>query len=137
MKRVLLFVLLSSVALAAAAQQPPSSSVEVRANQIMLPAQAFPVIPDQLAAFTGVYHLSNGETMYVHKAGRLMYARVGERPAKKLVASAANMFVAIDEKMRVSFDDAGNGGMDCELLMVIPRTLSSIGGAEVIRLSSR
>ena len=137
MKRVLLFVLLSSVALAAAAQQPPSSSVEVRANQIMLPAQPYTVYPHQLDEFVGAYYLNNGETMYVRKAGRNMYARVGDRQAQKLVASAANEFVAVDQQMRVSFDTDENNGIDCELLMVVPRRLSSTDGAEFIRLTSR
>ncbi len=61
MKRVLLFVLLSGVALAAAGQTQPSQSVEVRGSQFQLPAQPYPAVQRDLAEYTGAYHLSNGE----------------------------------------------------------------------------
>ena len=137
MKRVLLFVLLSSVALATAAQDSTSSSVEVRGSQFQLPSKAYPVFPRDLDAFTGAYHLSNGERMTIRKAGRRMYADIGNRPTKEMVAIGPSEFVALDRQVRMSFEENNGGDMTGDLLMVVPRTLSGVGGTEMIRLTSR
>jgi hypothetical protein len=135
MKRVLLFVLLSSVALATAAQTP-QTSVEVRGSQFQLPAKAYPMFPRDVEYFAGAYDLSNGETMYLRKAGRRLYAEIGNRPAKELVAVSPNEFVALDRQARMTFEENA-GGMTGEVLMIVPRKISSIGGSEVVRLSAR
>lgn len=136
MKRVLLFVLLSGVALAAAGQTPPSQSVEVRASQFQLPAQAYPVVQRDLEDYTGAYHLSNGERMFIRKAGRRMYAEIGYRPRKELVAIGANEFMALDRQVRMSFVQDDEGEMTGELSMVmrVPRTLGDAGGFDIIRV---
>jgi hypothetical protein len=137
MKRVLLFVLLSGVALTSAAQTPEGASVEVRGSQFQLPAQTYAMFPRDLENYTGAYHLSNGERMYIRRAGKRMFAEIGTRPAKELVATSANEFIALDRQVRMSFQENAGGDMVGDLLMVVPRTYSQLGGSDVIRLSVR
>jgi hypothetical protein len=136
MKRVLLFALLSAVALASAAQTPEGASVEVRGSQFQLPSKAYPVFPRDLDNFAGTYQLSNGETMKLRRAGARMYADIGNRPAKKLVAISANEFIALDRQVRMTLTETDDGGMAGEMLMVVPRTYSDLGH-DVVRLSVR
>lgn len=134
MKRVLLFVLLSSVALAAAAQDQ-TSSVTVRGSQIQLPERAYPMFGSELGQYKGAYYLSNGEKMIVRQDGRRLTAEVGNRPAKQMVAISPNEFVALDSQLKVRFEgDAFD--MSTELWMSVPRTISGIGGSDVVRLVS-
>jgi hypothetical protein len=136
MKRVMLFALLSAVALASAAQTPEGSSVEVRGSQFQLPSKAYPVFPPELDNFTGTYQLSNGEIMKLRRAGARMYADIGNRPEKKLVAISANEFIALDQQVRMTLTETDDGGMAGEMLMVVPRTYSDLGH-DVVRLSVR
>ncbi len=133
MKRVLLFVLLSGVALAAAAQDAPSSSVEVRGSQFQLPETAYPLFGNEIGAYTGTYQLSNGESMHIRRDGRRLFATVGSRAPTELVALSNDRFVARDQQLRLSFEDVAFQ-TQCELQMLVPRALSSTGGFEVIKL---
>lgn len=137
MKRVLLFVLLSGVALASAAQTPEGSSVEVRGSQFQLPSKAYPMFPRDLDNYTGAYLLSNGERMYLRRAGTRMFAEIGNRPAKELVASSANEFIALDRQVRMTLEENAGGDMTGEMLLVVPRTYSDLGASDVVRLSLR
>ena len=136
MKRLLLFFLLSGFVLASAAQSAPGLSEEAQGGQFALPAQPYPIFPRDLETYTGAYLLSNGERMTLRQAGRRIYAEIGSRPAKELVASAPNAFVALDRQVRMRFDDQDNGDTTGELLMITPRTLGQLGGG-VVRLSVR
>ena len=136
MKRVLLFVLLSGVALAAAGQTSPSQSVEVRGSQIRTPLPASSVLPHALEDYTGAYHLSNGERMIIRKAGQRMFAEIGYRPRKELVVVGANEFMALDRQVSMTFLEDRDGAMtgDLSMLMKVPRTLGDAGGFDVVRL---
>ncbi len=133
MKRILLFVLLSTVALASAAQEAPSASVEVRGSQFQLPSRPYPLFGNELGAFTGTYEMSNGELMHVRRDGRRLFATVGARAPQELVALSNDKFVARDRQLRLSFEPAAFT-MACELQMLVPRALSSTGGFEVVKL---
>lgn len=134
MKRLLLFVVLSSVALSAAGQAPPGSSVEVRGSLFQVPATPYKIW--DLENYTGAYHLSNGERMWIRQAGRRMYVEIGNRPRKEIVATGPRDFVALDRHLRMSFAETEDGDMSGELsmLLVVPRKLGDAGGSDVIRL---
>lgn len=136
MKRILLFVLLSGVALAAAAQDPASSSVEVRGSQIALPANAYPVLAADFDRLRGAYQLSTGQTMVLRREGRRLYADVGSLPAKELVATDHNQFVALDRQLKMTIEEHLGGYMTGELLMVMPRSLGSTASGGQVRLIS-
>lgn len=136
MKRVLLFVLLSGVAMAAAGQTPPEPSVEVRASLFQFPSQLPSSLPHALEDYTGTYNLSNGERMKIRKAGRRMYAEIGYRPRKELVAVGANEFMALDRDVTITFLEGQDREItgDLSMFMKVPRTLGDAGGYSVVRL---
>ena len=61
MNRLLLFLVLSGVALSAAGQTPSGSSVEVRGSWFQVPSTPYAIW--DLENYTGAYHLSTGERM--------------------------------------------------------------------------
>lgn len=136
MKRVLLLVLLSGVALAAAGQTSPSQSVEVRGSQSKPPTPAYSALPHALEDYAGVYRLSNGERMIIRKTGRRMFAEIGYRPRKELIPIGANEFMALDRQVSMTFMEDQDGAMtgDLSMLMKVPRTLGDAGGFDVVRL---
>ncbi|WP_426208711.1 hypothetical protein [Massilia sp. TWP1-3-3] len=138
MKRVLLFVVLGGLALAPKAQDQSGSSVEVRGSQISIPSHAYPMHVEDLMTYEGTYDLSNGDVMHLRRSGSRMYARIGNQLAKKLVAASQNEFVALDRKLRITLNPDDYGGMNGELLMVVPRSVAGTGGGDqVVRLSVR
>ncbi|MEJ7805440.1 MAG: hypothetical protein WKG03_05915 [Telluria sp.] len=136
MKRILLFVVLGGLALGSAAQEQTGSSVEVRGSQITLPSHGYPMFAPDLQPYAGAYNLSNGEVMYLTREGKHLYARVGQLPAKKLIAASPNEFVALDRQLRLTLNPDDFGGMMGELLMVVPRSVASTGSGEQVRLIS-
>ncbi len=138
MKHVLLFVVLGSLAMASAsaAPEPAGSSVEVRGSQITLPSHGYPMFAPDLMPYAGSYNLSNGEVMYLSREGKHLYARVGQQPAKKLIAASPNEFVALDRQLRITLNPDDFGGMKGEMLMVVPRSVAGIVSGEEVRLIS-
>lgn len=136
MKRVLLFVVLGGLALASAAQEPAGSSVEVRGSQISLPSHSYPMFATDLMPYAGTYSLSNGEVMRLRREGRYLYAQVGNRPAKKLIAASTNQFVALDRQLKLTLNPDDYGGMQGDLLMVVPRSVAGTGSGDEVRLIS-
>lgn len=138
MKRVLLFVLLGSLAMVSAAQDQTGSSVEVKGAQINIPERAYPMFVGDLATYAGTYNLSNGQVMTLRRGGSRLYAQIGDQPAKKLVAASPNEFVALDRQLRITLNPDDYGGMMGEMLMVVPRSVASTaGGDDVRRISFR
>ena len=139
MKRLLLFLILGSLAVASAAQETRAgNSVEVRGSQITIPARAYPMFPTQLDVYAGTYNLSNGEVMHLRRAAHRLVAQVGKRPPQELVAASANEFVALDRQLRVTLNEDDYGAMNGELLMLVPRpTASTANGGEARLLSFR
>ena len=131
MKRVLLFLVLSSVALASAAQAPEPTSVEVRGSMFQLPAQPYPVFREDLVSYSGVYHLTNGERMLIRRAGRRLFAEIGDLPAKEMVATSSNEFVALDRQARLAFEPGGY--ISGEMLVTTPLAMGA-SRSEWVRL---
>jgi len=136
MKRLLLFVVLSGIALSAVGQTP-SSSVEVRGNLFQLPSTPYKIW--DLETYTGAFQLSNGERMWIRKAGRRMYAEIGNRPRKEIVATGASDFVALDRQLQISFENTDDGdiGGELSMFMVMPSKLGDASGNDVIRLVAK
>lgn len=135
MKRVLLFVILGSLAMTSVAQENYAGpSVEVRGSLFKVPARAYPMFASEVNAYTGTYELSNGEVMHVRRSGKRLIAEVGKRPAQQLVAASPNEFVALDEKLRITFNEGDYGSMNSELLMVVPRSIAGSGSGQQVKL---
>lgn len=137
MKRVLLFLILGSLAVASAAQENNAgNSVEVRGSQITIPARAYPMFPNQLDAYAGTYNLSNGEVMHLSRAAHRLVAQVGKRAPQELVAASSNEFVALDRQLRITLNEDDSGDMNGELLMMVPRPTASTGSGVEAKLFS-
>ena len=136
MKRVLLLIVLGGLTFASAAQDQAGASVQVRGSQISVPEWAYPVFVEDLKQYAGTYNLSNGEVMHLRRAGNRLYAAVGDRPAKKLVVASPNEFVALDRQLRLTLNPDAYGGMTGELMMLVPRSVTSTGSGDEVRLLS-
>lgn len=139
MRRLLMFMLLAVGMLSAIAQDAPNALSRADAS-IVLPAQAFRMFPQDWDAFQGTYFLSNGQTMVLRRSGLRMIARVAGGPPQPLVAAAANEFIALDQRLKVTLVDEGQGRIAGQVVMVLPRQAAQQSNAkqgEVVRLAIR
>ena len=74
--------------------------------------------------FKGAYDLANGKMLSLFSQGQRMFAQVDgqERTEMRteIVAAARNVFVALDEKMKITVQHKWNGDVGGELLWVVP-----------------
>ena len=80
--------------------------------------------------FAGAYDLSNGDTLQLRRAGGIMYARIGNQPEHRIVATSRNAFVALDRQLKVRIDHHDDGSVGGELVMVVPARQLADGSAQ-------
>ncbi|MES2015084.1 MAG: hypothetical protein V4484_01210 [Pseudomonadota bacterium] len=136
MKRMILFALLGGLSLTAPAQTAEDSQVRVRGYQIELPVNPVPLHRIDVTKYKGGYSLANGEELFVGQSGRHLYATVGGRPAKELVASRLNEFVSLDRELKISLDIDDLGDASGYILMVVPGQGSQASLVQASRLVS-
>lgn len=139
MQRLLMSMLLGGAGLAAIAQAAPPAAYEAGGG-IVPPAQSVRLFPQDLEAWQGIYTLSNGQTMVLRRNGLRLLAAVAGGPPQALVAAAANEFVAIDQRLKITLVDEGLGGVTGQVVMVVPRQAAQQPNAsqgEVVRLAIR
>lgn len=133
MKTWILAGTLGACALLANAQSLPDSQTVVipgeRALTIELPAHRQLMNHDDFSPFRGGYELSNGQMLYLRNAsnvGAIMYARIDDQDEHRIVATASNRFVALDQQLAMRIDLRDDGSVGGEVLMRVPaRTLAS------------
>lgn len=138
MNKLMLAVMLGALPGAVAAQPGPSVD-EVRItrplDRIELPRERRNVWADEFDQVKGTYYLSNGKTMQLSMWGNRMYARIDGMPKSQLVAVSPYVFVALDEKLKISIDDQGDVARNhAEILMIVPRVAGTTIINEVTRL---
>ncbi len=139
MQRLLMSILLAGASLAAIAQEAPPAAYSA-GDSIVLPAQAVRLFPQDLDAWQGSYSLSNGQTMVLRRNGLRLVAAVAGGPRQALLAVAANEFVSIDQRLKITLVDEGLGGVTGQVVMVVPRQAAQQPNAsqgEVVRLAFR
>lgn len=139
MRRLLMSMLLSGGALCATAQEAPNGAFAA-GRDIVLPAQAVRMFPQDLDAYQGRYFLSNGQTMVLRRTGLRLVAEIAGGPPQHLVAAAANEFVSIDRRLKLTLVDEGLGGISGQVEMVLPRQMTQQSNArhgDVVRLAIR
>ncbi len=135
MRTIILGTLLGLAATGMAAQGqtlPPDSTVEVQdhALRIEVPAQPRHMLREDFQQFAGAYDLSNGDTLQLRRAGSIMYARIGNQPEHRIVATGRNAFVALDRQLKVRIDHHADGRVGGELVMVVPARRLADGGTQ-------
>jgi hypothetical protein len=134
MKRLMLFALLGGLALAAPGQEAQDNSVRIHGYQIALPSKPHMMLSGDFDTYKGGYDLSNGDILVMYQRGRHMYAQIGDREPKELVAAAPNIFVALDRELKVTLDRGPFGDFTGEVLMVAPSMSAQAEGGRLIRL---
>lgn len=99
----------------AAAQATASSTLSIE-----LPVRARYMSPADFRRFAGVYELSNGDTLNLRRSGAVMYARIGNQPEHRIIASSATSFVALNRQLKVRIDHHDDGSVGGELVMMVP-----------------
>ncbi len=141
MKRVLLSTFMGVLSLAATAQTAqteqtePGTSVQVHRYQIETPTRSYSASAAGFDHYKGGYDLSNGDTMALRSQGVHMYAVVGDRPQVELVATAPNVFVAVDRQLQMTLHEDISGPVRGELLMVAPGQPAQANATGVERVS--
>lgn len=120
MKSLLLLPLLGFVSVAACAQSSQAlDSVDVPAplQRIDVPAKALRMAQIDYGRYRGAYDLANGQTLYLTAQGRRMYAEVDDGGKSEIVGAGHGVFVALDQRMKMSFEPLQNGDLGGELLL--------------------
>ncbi|MGK5030105.1 hypothetical protein [Janthinobacterium sp. MDT1-19] len=135
MKTIILSTLLglSATCLAATAQTlPQNMTVDVPGHSLRIdvPAQPRHMLREEFQQFAGAYDLSNGDTLQLRRAGTIMYARIGNQPEHRIVATGRNSFVALDRQLKVRIDHHDDGSVGGELVMVVPARQLADGSAQ-------
>jgi hypothetical protein len=120
----------SSAAWTSAARQTVSDvdTVTISPNlQITLPGKTFRMWPEQFYEFKGGYELSNGMTLVLFNIGHGMYAKLNGEDSHRIVATAANTFVALDKQLKMTIDRKENGEVSGEVLFVVPAQIHANG----------
>lgn len=67
------------------------------------------VPPEDYADFVGEYTLSNGSLLTVMARGRRLFAAFDDEAPKELIATGPHDFAAVDDSVRIAFDQYENG----------------------------
>ena len=126
MKNIILFSFLSALSVAAGAQTAPEAqaapdtSVRIPASDytIRLPERVHTMFKGDFDAFKGSYSLANGKVLSLHAQGRKMFADVDGEGMTEIIAARSNVFVALNEKMKITIQHEADGEVGGELLWV-------------------
>ena len=119
--------------MAASAQTlPQDKTVDVAGHSLRIdvPDQPRYMAREDFQQFAGAYDLSNGDTLQLRRAGGIMYARIGNQPEHRIVATSRNAFVALDRQLKVRIDHHDDGSVGGELVMVVPARQLADGSAQ-------
>lgn len=141
MKKLMLIILLGLLPWTASAQSEQQlDEVRISAPAILLelPAQRRNVWYDEFDQVKGTYYLSNGPTMQLSLWGNRMYAKVDGKPRSQLIAESPYVFVALDQKLRITMKDLERDSeLIAEVLMVVPALNAGIPQEQLTRLVAR
>ena len=140
MRRFFLSILLGGLTLSATAQDATDATISAIDDDIALPAQAYKMFPQDWDVYAGRYFLSNGQTMVLRRTGLRMAAQIDGGPPQQLVAVAGNVFVATDQRLKMTLVDEGLGRFTGQVAMVVPRQMAQQSKAlqgDLVRLAIR
>jgi len=143
MKNLVLISLISAFALAASAQTTPDNqtvNVTGPALRIELPNHYHRMQASEAYDYLRSYSLSNGMTLDLFYRGPQLYAEVGDQGRHAIVATAPNVFVALDQQLKMTINLHGSDDASGELIMVLPRRQlanGDVAGGRLLRFAFR
>jgi alpha-amylase/alpha-mannosidase (GH57 family) len=118
---LILILIASMLSLAATAQTATdNSAVTITAPlRIDAPSQYHRMQPQEYYDYLRSYDLSNGMTLNLYSRGRKIYAEVADQGRHEIVATAQNVFVALDQQLKMTINLHGDDASG-ELIMALP-----------------
>lgn len=136
MKKLVLISIISMSALAATAQTAPDNqTVKITGPTLRIepPSHYHRMAADEAYDYLRSYSLANGMTLDLFYRGRTLYAEVGEQGRHEIVSVASNVFVALDQQLKMTINLHGDDASG-ELIMVVPRAQLANGKVRPERL---
>lgn len=140
MKRLIYLAVLATLSAGAGAGAQSPAAVEAvhisgAMPRIELPEQIRNVWYDEFDQLKGTYYLSNGKTMQLSMWGNRMYAKIDGMPRSQLIAVTPYVFVALDEKMKITIDNnPASDRINAELLLAGPAMADGSRADEITRI---
>ncbi len=143
MKKLAFAFMLAALSCAAMAQTAPETetiTIAGREKPISLPSSYQKMWPSGYREYQGAYMLSNGKTFSVFSKGTKMYAKMEDQERHEIVAAAPNVFISLDEKMKMEVNLHDDGNVSGELVMLVPRQNiagSGLAGEQLVTFAFR
>jgi len=105
MKNILAYLFIVAVSLSALAQAADVETVTVKPKADSdSDYRNYPISPADFYKFIRVYELSNGMELGLYRRGAIMYAKLNDRQAERIIATAPNRFQSAESKLNMRID---------------------------------
>lgn len=134
MKKILVLVVLGTLALPAVAQEGAEITVRGYATDRPIASRAF---QNEMKQYSGVYQMSNGQQLEISRAGDRLLARLGNGEARELQAFTSGDLVSRDRSMRITPErDFSNYFIGDVVLEVDSDAVAGLAPGQTLRLVS-
>lgn len=129
MRTMIVFSLLSALSLPVLAQSSDVNSVTIKAHSTNPEVKKhYRMSPDEFGQFVATYDLSNGMSLTLFNRGSILYAKLSNESAERIVATSGNSFESKESLLKVRIDLKDNGDVGGEVQ--IPITSSTVADAK-------
>lgn len=134
MKKILVLVVLGTLALPAVAQEGAEITVRGYATDRPIASRVF---QNEMKQYSGVYQMSNGQQLEISRAGDRLLARLGNGEARELQAFTSGDLVSRDRSMRITPErDFSNYFIGDVVLEVDSDAVAGLAPGQTLRLVS-
>lgn len=134
MKKILVLVVLGTLALPAVAQERAEITVRGYATDRPIASRVF---QNEMKQYSGVYQMSNGQQLEISRAGDRLLARLGNGEARELQAFTSGDLVSRDRSMRITPErDFSNYFIGDVVLEVDSDAVAGLAPGQTLRLVS-
>lgn len=134
MKKILVLVVLGTLALPAVAQEGAEITVRGYATDRPIASRVF---QNEMKQYSGVYQMSNGQQLEISRAGGRLLARLGNGEARELQAFTSGDLVSRDRSMRITPErDFSNYFIGDIVLEVDADAVAGLAPGQTLRLVS-
>lgn len=134
MKKIVVLLVLGTLALPAVAQQGEEITVRGYATDRPIASRVF---QNEMKQYSGVYQMSNGQQLEITQVGARLMARLGSGEPRELMAFTSGDLVAPDRSMRITPErDFSNYFIGDIVLEVNSDAVAGIALTQPLRLAS-